>query len=67
LATEQLGFRKDVATGVVVSFQLTATVALLYIVRSLYAAVLSPSRGRISDITTQNRYKIFLALRAVYG
>ncbi|MEM1599020.1 MAG: metal ABC transporter permease [Pyrobaculum sp.] len=42
LATERLGFGKDVATGVVMSFQLTATIALLYLVRTLYAAAVDP-------------------------
>jgi len=42
LAAERLGFRKDVATGVVMSFQLTAAVALLYVIRYLYATALDP-------------------------
>jgi zinc/manganese transport system permease protein len=42
LFTERLGFRKDVATGVVMSFQLTATVVLLYVIRYLYATALDP-------------------------
>ncbi|MEM1568986.1 MAG: metal ABC transporter permease [Thermofilaceae archaeon] len=42
LATERLGFSKDVATGVVMSFQLTATIALLYLVRTLYATAVDP-------------------------
>jgi len=42
LVTERLGFRKDVATGVVMSFQLTAAVALLYVIKSLYATALDP-------------------------
>jgi zinc/manganese transport system permease protein len=42
LFTERLGFRKDVATGVVMSFQLTAAVVLLYVIRSLYATALDP-------------------------
>lgn len=42
LAAERLGFSKDVATGVVMSFQMTATIALLYLVSTLYAAVVNP-------------------------
>ncbi|MEZ0318586.1 MAG: metal ABC transporter permease [Pyrobaculum sp.] len=42
LATERLGFAKDVATGLVMSFQMTATIALLYLVRTLYAATVDP-------------------------
>lgn len=42
LATERLGYRKDVATGVVMSFQLTAAIALLYLIRKLYATTLDP-------------------------
>ncbi len=42
LATERLGFRKDVATGVVMSFQLTAAVALLYVIRYFHSTTLDP-------------------------
>lgn len=42
LTTERLGYRKDVATGIVMSFQLTTTIALLYVIRTLYATTLDP-------------------------
>jgi len=42
LAVERLGYARDVATGVVMSLQVSATVALLYLVRLVYAAVVDP-------------------------
>lgn len=39
---ERLGFKKDVATGVVMSFQLSATVALIYVLRTTYPTETDP-------------------------
>ena len=42
IAAAKLGFREDVATGVVISLLLTATTALLFAVRSLYSTSVDP-------------------------
>lgn len=41
-AVAKLGYREDVATGIVMSFQLSASVALLHLLRTHYAAWVDP-------------------------
>jgi zinc/manganese transport system permease protein len=42
LAVGRLGYREDVATGVVMSLQISATIALLFAVRMFYGASVDP-------------------------